>query len=98
MSDTKTKPEEPAGLSKPFFVYLLECNDGSLYTGIAVNTFARLRIHNAGKGAKYTRSRRPVRLLYQERFPSMSLALKREAQIKKLSRLRKNAVIENQAR
>jgi putative endonuclease len=83
---------------KPFYVYILRCEDNSLYTGIATNTFARLKTHNDGKGAKYTRGRRPVRLIYQERHASMSLALKREAAIKKLSRAHKESLLANQAR
>jgi putative endonuclease len=82
----------------PYFVYLLHCIDGSLYAGIAANAFARLATHNKGKGAKYTRSRRPVQLVYLERHESKSQALKREAQIKKLNRVSKDALVHNQAR
>lgn len=81
-----------------YFVYLLRCDDDSLYTGIAADVFDRAEKHNAGKGAKYTRSRRPIRLAYCERHVSKSEALKREAQIKKWSRGRKESLIHNQAR
>ena len=67
-------------------VYILECNDGSLYTGIARDLEARISAHNNGSGAKYTRGRRPVKLLYQEHAPDRSTALQREALLKRLSR------------
>ena len=91
---------EPSPKTKEatFFVYLLRCSDGSLYTGIAANVSARLSVHDKGKGAKYTRGRLPVSLVYQERLESKSLALKREIQVKKLSRRQKDALVQNQAR
>jgi putative endonuclease len=67
-------------------VYILECNDGSLYTGIARDLEARISAHNNGSGAKYTRGRRPVKLLYQEHAADRSTALQREALLKRLSR------------
>lgn len=67
-------------------VYILECNDGSLYTGIARDLEARLSAHNNGSGAKYTRGRGPVKLLYQESAADRSTALRREALLKRLSR------------
>lgn len=70
-------------------VYILECADGSLYTGIALDAERRLAQHNAGRGARYTRYRRPVRLLYREDQPSHGDALKREAAIKRWSRAAK---------
>jgi putative endonuclease len=66
--------------------YLLCCSDDSLYCGITNNLEKRIAIHNAGEGAKYTRGRLPVRLFYHELFIDKSSALKRELQIKKLSR------------
>lgn len=78
------------------FVYILECGDGSLYTGWTTNLEDRLRVHNSGKGAKYTRSHLPVKLLYSESFSEKSQALKREAEIKKLTRPQKEALIEGQ--
>jgi putative endonuclease len=70
-------------------VYILECADGSLYTGIARDAQARLVQHNAGCGARYTRSRRPARLAHVEAAPDRSAALRREAAIKALSRVAK---------
>jgi putative endonuclease len=68
------------------FVYILECSDGTLYTGYATNVDRRIRQHDTGKGAKFTRSRRPVRLAFKERFPTRGDALRREIQIKRMSR------------
>ncbi len=65
-------------------IYILRCADGTLYTGIATNVAARLATHNAGKGAKYTRGRLPVSLIYQEKAESRSAAQKREYAIKRL--------------
>ena len=69
-----------------WLVYILECGDGTLYTGITVNLERRLAAHGSGSASKYTRSRLPVRLLYQENHPTRSSALRREAFIKTLSR------------
>jgi len=72
-----------------WFVYVVRCRDGSLYTGISTDVEARIARHNEGAGARYTRARRPVRLLYVERKRSRSNALRREAAIKSLSRAEK---------
>jgi predicted GIY-YIG superfamily endonuclease len=80
-------------LDDTWFVYLLRCADGSLYTGITTNVDRRCEEHNAGTASHYTRSRRPVALVYQERQDSRSLALKREAAIKALPRVEKEALI-----
>jgi predicted GIY-YIG superfamily endonuclease len=74
-------------------VYILQCKDGSLYTGIATDVSRRFGEHAAKKGARYTRSREPERIAYAERASSHSAALKREAQIKKLTRAQKLALI-----
>ena len=74
-------------------VYVVRCADHSLYTGIAVDVTARLARHNAGKGAKYTRGRLPVALVYQESAASYSAALKREHAIKRLPVKHKRALI-----
>lgn len=66
--------------------YLLICSDNTLYSGISTDVLARLAIHNQGKGAKYTRTRRPVRLVYCETFETKSKALKREIEVKDFSR------------
>ena len=71
------------------FVYILLCADGSLYTGWTTDLEKRLKTHNEGKGAKYTRSRLPVKLFYYEEFDCKSDALQREAAIKKLTRQQK---------
>ncbi len=77
------------------FVYILECSDGTLYTGWTNNMEKRLKEHNEGtNGAKYTRGRRPVRLVYREPCPAKSDALKREREIKRLSRAQKLLLIE----
>jgi predicted GIY-YIG superfamily endonuclease len=76
-----------------WYVYLLRCADGSLYTGIAKDVSRRLEKHNAGKASRYTRSRRPARLVYQEAHAGKGLALKREAAIKALPRRQKEALI-----
>ena len=77
-----------------WFVYMLRCADGSLYTGYTDEVQRRLATHQSGKGAKYTRSRLPVELAYWEELPDKSAALRREAAIKRLSRERKLKLIE----
>jgi len=77
-----------------WFVYILRCGDGSLYTGCTDDVQRRLAVHRSGKGAKYTRSRLPVELVYQEEVPDRSAALRREAAIKKLKRQEKLRLME----
>ena len=72
-----------------WYVYILRCADQTLYIGITNRLQQRLRAHNAGKGAKYTKGRRPVHLLYWETCTDKSAALKREAAIKKMKRAEK---------
>jgi len=72
---------------------VVRCKDGSLYTGAAIDVPARVAMHNRGRGARYTRGRGPVRLVYQERVGSRGAALKREATIKKLTRKAKARLI-----
>lgn len=74
-------------------VYILKCNDGTLYTGYTTDVKRRVREHNEGKASKYTRSRLPVHCVYTEEYQSKSEALKREQEIKKLSRPQKLAII-----
>ena len=76
-----------------WYVYMLRCKDGSLYTGYTDDPERRLAVHNAGKGAKYTRSRLPVTLVYQESFENKSDALRRECAIKQLKKAQKEALI-----
>ena len=71
------------------YTYIVECSDGTLYTGWTNNLEKRLEAHNAGKGAKYTKTRRPVKLVYQEQFETKEEALSREYHIKQLSRKEK---------
>ena len=76
-----------------WFTYILKCGDGTLYTGSTNDLKIRLKKHSSGKGAKYTRSHLPVILVYHEEFPDRSLATKREAEIKNLSRKEKLLLI-----
>ena len=76
-----------------YLVYILRCGDGTLYTGSTNDLPRRLRAHQAGRGAKYTRSRLPVELVYQEPAADRSAALRREAAIKALTRGEKLALI-----
>ena len=76
-----------------WFVYVLRCADGTLYTGITKDLARRTKQHNAGTASRYTRSRCPVKLAYQEPQRNRSLALKREAAIKRLPRRQKLALI-----
>ena len=85
---------EQAGTARCAFTYIVECTDGTLYTGWAVDVQARVKVHNAGRGARYTRSRRPVRLRYWERHPDRAAAMRRERQLKKLPRAKKLALID----
>ena len=71
--------------NKDYWVYILKCADGSLYTGITVDVDRRVKEHNLGVGAKYTKARRPVRLVYSTLVGNRSVATKREMEIKKLS-------------
>jgi predicted GIY-YIG superfamily endonuclease len=76
-----------------YFVYIVRCADGTLYTGYARDPLERTAVHNAGKGAKYTASRLPVDLVYSEQCESLGSALKREIQIKRWTRARKEALV-----
>lgn len=78
-------------------VYMVRCADGSLYTGIAKDIQRRVSEHNAGQGAKYTRGRRPVRLVYQEAAKDRSAALKREHAIKQLRPAGKRSLIDRRS-
>ena len=75
------------------FTYMLRCADDSLYTGWTTDLAGRLTAHNSGKGAKYTRSRLPVRLVYFEEFDTKEEAMRREAAIKKLTREKKEHLL-----
>ncbi len=79
----------PAG----HFVYIVRCADGTLYTGYAVDPEQRVQAHNAGRGARYTAGRRPVQLVFAEPCPTRGDALRREHQLKRLSRTQKESLI-----
>lgn len=76
-----------------YFCYILECADGTLYTGWTMDPERRLREHNAGYGARYTRSRRPLRIAYLEQLPDRTAAVQRERAIKSLPRRKKLALL-----
>jgi len=76
-----------------WWVYMVQCADGSLYTGCTNDLAQRIEVHNSGKGAKYTRARLPVKLVYQEEAADRSAAQKREAELKKLKRGEKQQLI-----
>lgn len=80
------------------YVYILSCADGTFYTGWTTHLEERVNTHNQGKGAKYTRSRRPVKLLYWEEYSDRGEALRREAAIKKMSRKQKEELINSISR
>ena len=80
--------------NKRFFVYLLRCSDSTLYCGWTTNLERRMATHNSGKGAKYTRARRPVELFYFEELEDKCSAMKREGQIKHMNRAEKLRLIE----
>lgn len=77
----------------PWFVYILRCRNGSLYTGITNDLEARVTAHSSGRGAKYTRAFGPVKLVYSQKMKSSTAARKREAEIKKLSKIAKEQLV-----
>lgn len=79
-------------MRQPAFVYLLRCSDGTIYTGWTLDIDRRVHTHQQGSGARYTRTRRPVELIYRERLPSRRAAMRREVEIKRMSRARKLAL------
>lgn len=83
-------------MATTYYVYILRCADGTLYCGYTTDLQKRVATHNRGVGAKYTRSRLPVTVVYSESFPTKSEALKREWAIKHLTREQKQALIENE--
>jgi putative endonuclease len=78
----------------PFFCYILECADGTFYTGWTTDPPRREKQHNAGRGAKYTSTRRPVKMVYIEEQPDRVAAMKRELAIKRMSRGGKKKLVE----
>ena len=87
----------PAGKDK-FFVYIVECRDGSYYTGYTPDLEKRLKAHNSGKGAKYTRSRRPVKLVWKKKCRDFKKAVSEEARIKRLERSQKEELVQGKKR
>ncbi len=82
-------------MEKIWYLYILRCGDGTLYTGITDDVQRRFLAHSSGKGAKYTRGRGPLELMYEETCGSYSDALRREHQVKKMSRAEKLQLIES---
>ncbi|MEG1431172.1 MAG: GIY-YIG nuclease family protein [Oscillospiraceae bacterium] len=80
-----------------YWVYILRCKDNTLYTGSTDDVDRRAAAHNSGKGAKYTRGRTPVAVVYREECPDKSAALKREAALKKLTRTQKEELLRQNA-
>lgn len=77
------------------YTYIIKCSDGTFYTGWTTNVERRLNAHNAGKGAKYTKTRRPVKLIYLEEFPTKEEAMSREYAIKQLTRIQKEKLLDS---
>lgn len=82
---------------KDWLVYILECKDGTYYTGITDDLEKRITAHNSGKGAKYTKGRGPVKMVYSEKYLGRSEATKREGEIKKLNRKAKMKLLQTRA-
>ena len=80
-------------MKRSWFIYMLQCSDQTFYIGITNNLSARLKVHNLGRGAKYTRGRRPLKLVWKEPAKNISLALKREHKLKRLTRREKIKLI-----
>lgn len=83
-------------MESTWYLYILRCKDGTFYTGITTDVEKRLEMHRSGKGAKYTRGRGPLELVYSERCDDHSHALKRELEVKKLSREEKQRLINDE--
>ncbi len=97
LKKTRTQtPRAPAASHLPAacYCYIVECADGTFYTGWTTDTERRVKVHNAGRGARYTSMRRPVRLVYVEAQPDRTTAMKRERAIKRLPRLKKQALVD----
>ena len=78
---------------KKYYAYMVRCRDNSIYSGYATDPIKRVEVHNSGKGAKYTRSRLPVELVYFEEFMTKSEALKREYELKQYTHIEKEKII-----
>lgn len=84
-------------MDKKHYVYILKCADGTYYTGYTTDPQRRTQVHNSGRGAKYTRARRPVELIYTEEFDDKTEAQRREYAIKQLTRAEKEKLIKSNA-
>lgn len=82
-----------SSVNRKYYVYMLQCRDGTFYTGFTTDIHRRLEEHSKGFGSRYTRGRRPVKLVYQESFSSLRAALKREYWIKQLTRKDKEVLV-----
>jgi len=80
----------------PFYCYIVKCSDGTFYTGWTTDPVRREKQHNAGTGARYTRMRRPVKMVYIEEQPDRTTAMKRELAIKRLARNSKSKLVDSQ--
>jgi len=76
-----------------WFLYVLECSDGSFYTGITTDLEKRIQEHRSGKGSKYVRAKLPAQLIYREQLETKSQALKREIEVKRLTRIQKEQLV-----
>jgi len=81
-----------------FFVYIVECSDGTYYTGYTPNIEKRIKLHNAGRGAKYTRDRRPVKLIWHKEYKQFKNAFMEEKRIKRLTRKQKEKLVKKNAK
>ena len=97
MSQASLDADNSSDQTPAWFVYIVRCNDDTLYTGMTNDIVRRIDQHNAGTASRYTRVRRPVELVYQQQVESRSAALKREYAIKQLTRKQKEQLIQNQA-
>ena len=88
-------PNATATKTNACYCYIIVCSDGTFYTGWTTDLKRRVKTHNAGRGARYTRARRPVKLVYHEAQPDPSSAMKRERAIKKMRRVQKQKLIQN---
>lgn len=81
----------------PWYCFIVRCSDGSLYVGMTADLWRRVKEHNAGRGGRYTRTRLPVMLVYAERYYSRRSALRREYEVKQLTRAKKESLITEQS-
>lgn len=83
-------------MNQKCYIYIVQCQDGSYYTGWTNQLEKRIKAHNNGKGAKYTKARKPVKLIYYETYSNKREAMKREYEIKKLTRKQKEKLINHE--